>query len=160
MTSATRQSLPRRFAGAIRGDGATLSRLSRDRSATGQAFVVTALASAVGQYTRDPGFGALALGVVSGCVGLVAWTVVMWTNCRLMGGSPRYIWLLRGIGFAGAPFALSGVPIIGVAAVVASIALQVAVLKHVGGLSTGRAVAAVLVPFVLVALLVAAVTQR
>lgn len=160
MTSEARQSLPKRFAGAIRGDGGTLSRMARDRTATAQAFAVTAVASAIGQYTREPGLGAFVLGAVSGCVGLVAWTVVMWTGTRLMGGASRYMSLLRGIGFAGAPFALSGLPIVGVAAVVGSVALQVAVLKHIGGLTTGRAVVAVLVPFVLVALAVAAVTQR
>lgn len=121
--------------------------------------MVTAAASALGQYTRGPGLGALALGAVSGCVGLVAWTVALWIGSRLMGSSPRYMSLLRGIGFAGAPFALSGIPIVGVAAVVGSVALQVAVLKHIGGLATGRALVAVLVPFVVLALLVAAMAQ-
>jgi hypothetical protein len=160
VTSDTSPSPALRFVRAVRGDGATLSGLGRDHTATAQAFMVTAAASALGQYTREPGLGALALGAVSGCVGLVAWTVVMWAGTRLMRASPRYMSLLRGIGFAGAPFALSGIPIVGVAAVVGSIALQVAVLKHIGGLTTGRAVVAVLVPFVLVALLVATVTQQ
>jgi hypothetical protein len=144
-----------RLGSVLRGDGATLRRLSKDRGATGQAFAITAAASAVGQFTIDREVGALALGAVSGSIGLVAWSLLLWSNGRMLGGMARWAEILRGVGFAAAPFVLIGIPVVGVAAVVYSVALQVAALKHIHGITTGRSMAAVVTPWLLLVVAVA-----
>ena len=147
--------MPVRLAGVLRGNGATLCGLSKDRAATGQAFAITAVASAIGQFTIDGEIGALVLGAVSGSIGLVAWSLLLWSNGRMLGGTARWAETLRGVGFAAAPFVLIGIPVVGVAAVVSSVALQVAAVKHIHGITTARSLLAVVMPWVLLVLAVA-----
>jgi hypothetical protein len=144
-----------RLAGALRGDGATFRHLSKDRGATTQAFTITAVASAIGQFTIDGELGAFALGAVSGSIGLVAWSILLWSNGRMLGGTARPMGVLRSVGFSAAPFALIGIPVVGVAAVVYSVALQVAALKHVHGITTARSLLAVVIPWLLLVVAVA-----
>ncbi len=144
-----------RLVGVLRGDAGTLDRLSQDRGATGQAFAISAAASAIGQFTIDREIGALVLGGVSGSIGLVAWSLLLWSNGRMLGGTARWSEVLRGVGFAAAPFVLIGIPVVGVAAVVYSVALQVAALKHIHGTTTARSMAAVVTPWLLLVLAVA-----
>ena len=144
-----------RLLGVLRGDGGTLRRLSQDKHATGQAFAVTAVASAIGQFTIDGEIGAFVLGAVSGSIGLVAWSMLLWWNGRMLGGTAGVMKILRGVGFAAAPFVLIGIPVVGVAAVVYSVALQVAALKHIHGITTARSLLAVVLPWLLLVLAVA-----
>jgi hypothetical protein len=144
-----------RLAGALRGDGATFRHLSKDRGATTQAFTITAVASAIGQFTIDGQLGAFVLGAVSGSIGLVAWSILLWSTGRMLGGTARLMEVVRGIGFAAAPFVFIGIPVVGVAAVVASVGLQVAAVKHIHGITTARSLMAVVMPWVLLVLAVA-----
>jgi hypothetical protein len=139
----------------LRGEGRAFEEISHDRQATMQALVITAVASAIGQFTIDANMPAFVLGAVSGSIGLFAWSSLLWANARILGGSAGLLQTIRGIGFAAAPFVLIGLPIIGIAAVVYSVALQVAAIKHIHRLNTGRAMLAVVMPWVLLVLGVA-----
>lgn len=140
--------ITRRLLRLARGDLTLFDDTAADPRATTEAFVISAVASALGTFTTTGTAGALALGAVAGMVGLAGWTAVLWTTGRGLGGHGSPIGLLRAIGYTAPPFALSGIPIVGVAAVIGSVALQVVVVKRLHRLATGRALAAVLVPWV------------
>lgn len=139
----------------LKGEGSAFEEISRDRQATMQALAITAVASAIGQFTMEANMSAFVLGAVSGLVGLFVWSCLLWVNGRILGGSAGLLQTVRGIGFAAAPFVLIGIPIIGIAAFVYSVALQVAAIKHIHRLNTGRAMLAVVMPWVLLVLAVA-----
>ncbi len=140
--------IARRLMRLARADLAVFEDLAVDPRATVEAFVISAIASAIGTFTTTGTSGALALGAVAGMVGLAGWTAVLWITGRSLGGQASPMGLLRAIGYTAPPFALSGIPIVGVAAVIGSMALQVVVVRRLHHIATGRAVTAVIVPWV------------
>jgi hypothetical protein len=139
----------------MRGDGSAFLDVATDRAATAQAFGVTAVASALGQAALEQDPAALVLGAVSGTIGLVAWTALLWTIGRLLGGSARLPGLLRGIGYTAAPFALIGIPVVGTIAVIYSIGLQVIATRRIHAFGITKAMTSVIVPWLLLVLAVA-----
>lgn len=137
----------RRLMRLVRGDLTVFEDLASDPRATVEAFVISAVSSAVGTFTTTGTAGALALGAVAGMVGLAGWTGVLWATGRGLGGHGSMMGILRAVGYTAPPFALSGVPVLGVAAVIGSVALQVVVVMRIHRVAVGRAILAVIVPW-------------
>lgn len=149
-----------RLADALRGHSEAFRGLALDPDATAQAIAVTAVASALAQLSMERSIGALVLGAVSGSVGLIAWSTMLWVLAAAVGSRAPLMSILRPIGIAAAPFALMGAPVVGPAAAIWSIFLQVAAMRHGAGLGTFKALSVVIVPWILLVSLVPAVLTQ
>jgi hypothetical protein len=122
--------------------------IANDDNATVQAIIVTAVAAAIGGLLAD---GRLVTNLLTGLIvapiGLFIWTGILYVVGKMFGGQATYMQLVRPIGYAGAPYALSIVPVIGgLAALVYSAVIQVRAIKEVNQVSQGAAIATVLIP--------------
>lgn len=137
-----------RFRRLIVGDFAVLREIAEDPASTQHAVAMSAATFAVLAWIFDPGLQAPLFGVVLGLVGLVAWTGVLWSTGRIVGSKASPAQLLRGLGYVAPPLALAPIPLIGVAAGIGGVALQIAAIKHIGRVSTPRAAVATLPPWI------------
>lgn len=122
--------------------------IGHDRDATLQGIVITALAAVVGNLTAEGNFLAnIAGALILAPIGLVIWTGIVFLVGKMFGGQGTYQQLLRPIGYAGAPFALSIVPFIGgIAALVYSAVIQIRAVMQINQVSQGSAAATVILP--------------
>jgi hypothetical protein len=147
MIDAIVQRLPRM----LQLEGSVHGEIARDPAATGQAVLVTIVASLIGSLLNDGGFFQNVLGaVIFAPIGLFIWTGITFAIGRLFGGTASYSELVRPVGYAGAPFALGIIPVVGsLAGSVYSAVIQIKTHQEVNGLSQGAAIAVVLIPLVL-----------
>lgn len=147
----------RRFRRLATGDFGVFAEIADDTKATREAAIIAAVTFAVLAWALEQTTQAVVLGLVLGIVGLVGWTGVLWATGRILGGRARPAHLFRGLGYVAPPLALAAVPLLGVAAGVGSVALQIVAMKRIGGLTAGRALLATTVPWIGVVLFGAAV---
>lgn len=126
------------------------SEIADDEGSTIQAVVITALAAVIGNLTADGNFlGNILAGLIVAPIGLFIWTGILYLVGKMFGGQGTYSQLLRPIGYAGAPFALGIVPVIGgIAGLVYSAIIQVRAVMAVNKVSQGSAIATVAIPMV------------
>lgn len=122
--------------------------IADDENGTVQGIVVTALAAVIGNLTADGNILTNILaGLIVAPIGLFIWTGILFVVGKMFGGQGTYSQLLRPIGYAGAPFALGIVPVIGgLAGLVYSAIIQVKAVQQINKVSQGSAVATVLIP--------------
>lgn len=139
---------------AVKLDPDLYRQVGEDESKTPEAFLVVALAAAIGGlgsvlFTRDVGFGGWVAGVVvATAVGFTVWTGILYLVGKLFQGQATYTQLLRGVGFASAPYVLAIIPIIGgLAGAVWSLVCQIRAVREINRVSDGGAAATVLIPF-------------
>ncbi len=125
--------------------------IANDERATTQAIAITALAAVIGNLTSEGNFlGNIVLGIIVAPIGLFVWTGIVYLVGKMFGGQGTFSQLLRPIGYAGAPFALSIVPVIGgLAALVYSAIIQIRAVTQINQVSQGAAIATVLLPMVI-----------
>ena len=129
-------------------DSAVFKEIAEDESATGPAVGVSALAAAIGGISGDAGVvNGIIVGAISGVVGLFIWTGLVFVAGKLFGGKAPYINLVRPIGYASAPFALSIIPFLGIIGLAYSLVIQIRAVREVNEVGDGSAVATVLLPF-------------
>lgn len=129
-------------------DSAVFKEIAEDESATGTAVGVSALAAAIGGISSDTNLIAgIIVGAISGVIGLFIWTGLVFVTGKLFGGKAPYIKLVRPIGYASAPFALSIIPFLGLIGLVYSLVIQIRAVREVNEVGDGSAVATVLLPF-------------
>lgn len=141
--------------------------VSADETATAPAFVVAVLASLLGgigtAFTNaDFGIGSAIIGaIVFAPLGLLLVTGIFHLLAKMFGGSAEYMGLLRPLGHGYAPAALGIIPFVGLLGSIWVLACSVIAVREVEGLSTGKAVAVVLIPaailFLIALVLIAAV---
>jgi hypothetical protein len=147
----------RRLWAVIRLHPETFRTIADDPAATRQAVAIAGLAVGLSQISVQGSLvGRVVLGALGGVIGLVVWTGVLFVAGRLVGGTARYIGLLRCVGFSAVPFMVARVRFVGIAALVLTCAIQVMAVREVQRVSNGQALASVLVPWaVLVGLSIA-----
>jgi hypothetical protein len=148
------ESIVQRLGRVLRLEQGVFGEIGSDDRATGEAFLVTAAAGAISNLTTE---GNIIANFIGGAailaLGLVIWTGIVYLLAKLASGTGTYQELLRGIGYASAPYALGIVPVLGLVGTVYSVVLQVRALKEISGISGGAAAAIVLVPLILVVVL-------
>ena len=137
----------RRLFRLLGGDFDVFEDIASDPRATLEAAAIAAVSSAIAIYTANRDIGAIALGAVAGVLGLAGWTAVLWVTGRLLGGGASPSPLARAVGYTAPPFALSGIPILGVIAAIGSVALQIVAVRRLHSLAPGRAAIAVIAPW-------------
>lgn len=134
-------------------DPAVFPEIARDDSATTQAATVTALAGIIGSLLGEGNLaGRIVSSAIGGVIGLFIWTGIVFLSTKLFGGTASYVELVRPIGYSGAPFALGLIPFLGFIGIIYSIVIQIRAVRTVAGLSDGASVAAVLLPFAIIAI--------
>lgn len=115
------------------------SEIADDEKSTIQAVVITALAAVIGNLTSEGNFlGNIVAGLIVAPIGLFIWTGILYLVGKMFGGQGTYSQLLRPIGYAGAPFALGIVPVIGgIAGLVYSAIIQVRAVMAVNKVNQG-----------------------
>ncbi|MDH3308765.1 MAG: YIP1 family protein [Acidimicrobiia bacterium] len=128
-----------------------------DDAATGQAFVVAIGAALIGGFgtmliSSDSGVGGWLGGAIIGApIGLVIFSAIALGLGKLFSGQGSFNQLLRGLGFAVAPNALGIIPILGgIVGGIWMIACAVVGVREIHKISTGAAVAVVLIPVAIV----------
>lgn len=131
-------------------EGPVHGEIASDSNATIQAIIVTAVAALVASLTGEGSFIARLIGaVILAPIGLFIWTGIAFLLGKMFGGQADYISLVRPMGYAGAPYALAIVPVIGqLAGAIYSAVIQVKLHQEVNGLSQGSAIAVVAIPLV------------
>jgi hypothetical protein len=79
-------------------------------------------------------------------IGLFIWTGILYVVGKMFGGQGTYAQLIRPIGYAGAPFALRIVPVIGgPAGLLYSAVIQIRAVMQINQVKQGSAIAAVVI---------------
>lgn len=142
---------------AVTLDASLYQEADQDDGLSGEAILVAALAGAIsgllvwflgnGSVTS---FLTVALGSV---IGLFVSAVVLLLIGKLFGGQADYMGLVRSMGYAYAPNALSGIPFIGFVFSIWAFACVVIAVRESHAVSTGIAAVIVLIPAAIVFLL-------
>jgi hypothetical protein len=121
--------------------------IGNDANATVQGVVVTALAFAVGILTAGGNVvGNILIGLIVSPILLFGWTAILYVVGKMFGGQGTYAQLIRPIGYAGAPFALRIVPVIGgPAGLLYSAVIQIRAVMQINQVKQGSAIAAVVI---------------
>lgn len=144
---------------AVTLDASLYQEADQDDGLTGEAILVAALAGVVNGLLlwllRDGGFSGVFTAGVGVVIGLFIWGGILLLVGKLFGGQAEYMGLVRSLGYAAAPNALSAVPFVGWLAGIWTLVCMVVAVRESHGVSTGLAVVIVLVPAVVIGVLVA-----
>lgn len=143
---------------ALKSDETVFTEAGADEPHTGSAAVLVAIIGLVsGLLTGTLGSGSFGSGLFGGIIGaFIGWfigTGIFYLLAKMFSGEGDYMHLLRGNAYAAVPSALSGIPVIGIAALLYSAWLYVLSVKGNMNLSTGSAVAVVAIPLVILFIL-------
>lgn len=134
--------------------------VAEDESATPAAFVVAILAALLAgigtSFTNaDTGIGSAIVGAIIGApIGLLIVTAIFHGLAKLFGGSGAYQPLMRALGHGYAPAALGIIPFIGLVGSIWALVCSVVAVREIHKVSTGAAVAVVLIPAAIIFILV------
>ena len=152
---------------AVKLDPTLYKEVSADETKTPEAMIVVGLAAAIGGLGLAIGPGDFRFGswilqiILAPTLGLAIGTGILWLIGKLFSGRAQFIEMFRPLGYAYAPSALSIIPWIGgLIGAIWSLVCAVIAVRESEEVSTGSAVAIVLIPaaigFVLALVLVAA----
>ena len=144
---------------ALKGDATVFSEVAADESHMGTTAVIVAIIGFVGGllngiFNNQSIIG----GAIGGIVGaFIAWalgTGIFYGLAKMFGGEGDFQGLMRGNAYAAIPSALGGIPILGFLIGLWSLYLYILNVRENMSLTTGKAVAVVLIPVAIVILLV------
>lgn len=137
-----------RLVRALRLEAGVFGEIADDDRATGEALAVSVFAAVVANLAGGGTFvGRVIGGAVSGLIGVFLWASILFLAVRLLGGGGTYPEVLRATGYTAAPFALYVIPVVGLVGFGYSMVMQIRAMREVGEVSTGVAVATVLIPW-------------
>lgn len=122
-------------------------------------FAVAALASAIGaRIMPSMGIGSmgmsnnilimLIIGFVWAIIGMFVWTSISYMFIKIFGGSVGYIGLYKALGHASLAGVLAIIPALGIIGLIWNIIASIIGIRSIAGLSTGKAVATVVLSIV------------
>ncbi len=144
---------------ALKGDATVFSEVAADESHMGTTAVIVAIIGFVGGLLNGI-FNDQSIigGAIGGIVGaFIAWAVgtgIFYGLAKMFGGEGDFQGLMRGNAYAAIPSALGGIPILGFLIGLWSLYLYILNVRENMSLTTGKAVAVVLIPVAIVILLV------
>ncbi len=149
-----------RLIGVFTLSAGTFEEIERDEGATGQAALVVALVAlavaigsgAMAAFSGGSIIGGVISAILSAFIGWVLWSAVVYlVGTSLFGGQATMGEMLRVIGFAQAPQLLGLIPCIGsLIGLIWSLAAGFVAVKAGLDLDTGKAIATILIGFVVV----------
>ena len=144
---------------AVKLDATLYQEVDADESKTREALMVIIAASLIGGLLNavqaDGSVVALIVGSIIGApIGLAIWSGVVLVLGKLFGGEANYSGLIRTLGYASAPSAASIVPVLGPVIALWGLATSVVAVRESHNISTGQAVATVLIPALILGFLV------
>jgi hypothetical protein len=137
---------------AVRLDPTLYQEVDGDDGLTGEAFTVVALVGAIsglltGVFSDTSGpISGLIGGAIGGVIGLLIGAGILLLIGKLFGGQADYMGLLRSIAYAYSPNVLSWIPFFGWVASIWALVCGVIAVRESHAVSTGAAVAIVLIP--------------
>ena len=136
--------------------------VEQDESMTGQAAMLVVIVSVIAAFGLwwGPGdfgfFRAIIWSVISGLLGWVVWAgLSAWIGTQFFGGTTDFGEMLRVLGFAQAPRALSFIPFVGWIATIWALVASVIAIREGQDFTTGKAIGTTIVGWLLLALVVA-----
>lgn len=144
---------------ALKGDATVFSEIAADESHMGTTAVIVAVIGFVGGLLNGI-FNSQSIigGAIGGIVGaFIAWAVgtgIFYGLAKMFGGEGDFQGLMRGNAYAAIPSALGSIPILGFLIGLWSLYLYILNVRENMSLTTGKAVAVVLIPVAIVILLV------
>lgn len=137
---------------AVRLDPTLYQEVDGDESLTGEAFMVVGLIGAIsgllGGLLSDTGNAVTGLlfGAIGAAIGLVIGAGILLLIGKIFGGQAEYMGLLRSVAYAYSPNVLSWIPFVGFLASLWALVCGVIAVRESHAVSTGAAVAIVLIP--------------
>lgn len=137
---------------AVRLDPTLYQEVDGDESLTGEAFMVVGLIGAIsgllGGLLSDTGnaITGLLFGAIGAAIGLVIGAGILLLIGKIFGGQAEYMGLLRSVAYAYSPNVLSWIPFVGFLASLWALVCGVIAVRESHAVSTGAAVAIVLIP--------------
>ena len=134
--------------------------VEQDETLTGQAGLLVAVVSVLSAFGLwwGPGnigfFRAFLWAVIGGLIGWVVWSAIaMWVGTQFFGGTTNLGEMLRVIGFAQAPRALSFIPFLGWIASIWTLVAVVVAIREGHDFTTGKAIGTAIVGWLIVVLI-------
>lgn len=132
--------------------------VARDPDSFGPAvlfFAIGGLAGGIGHSIGSMGLGSfmLVIGPIASVIGSFVWVGILYVIARIFGGRGTYMGYYSALGIGSLPHWAQVVPFLGWIAALWSIPVAVIVTERVHGLSTGKAIAVLLIPAVIAFLL-------
>ncbi len=156
-STAASGSLMDRVLRAVKLDPAIYREVAKDDSKTTEAMLVVFLANLVGGLgaifgpARFRFVGWIVGAVVAATIGLAIGAGILWLIGKLFGGKAEFMEMFRPLGYATAPTALGIIPVLGTfVGSIWSIVCAVIAVRESEEISTGAAVAIVLIPVAIV----------
>jgi hypothetical protein len=137
---------------AVRLDPTLYQEVDGDESLTGEAFMLVGLIGAIsgllGGLVSDTGnaITGLLFGAIGAAIGLVIGAGILLLIGKIFGGQAEYMGLLRSVAYAYSPNVLSWIPFVGFLASLWALVCGVIAVRESHAVSTGAAVAIVLIP--------------
>ena len=145
---------------ALKGDATVFSEIAADESHMGTTAAIVAVIGFLagllnGIFNSSTGiFGGILGGIVGAFIGWAIGTGIFYGLAKMFGGEGDFQGLMRGNAYAAIPSALGGIPILGFLIALWGVYLFVLNVRENMALTTGKAVAVVLIPLAIVLLLV------
>lgn len=162
--SSTSAGMMERVIRAVKLDPTLYREVAKDETKTTEAMMVVAAAALVGGLGTLIGPGKFTFGgwilaaILAPTVGLAIGTGILWLIGKLFSGKAAFMEMFRPLGYAYAPYALSIIPFIGgLIGGIWGLVCSVIAVRESEEVSTGQAVAIVLIPVVIILILVALV---
>jgi hypothetical protein len=140
---------------ALKLDATLYQEVDGDESMTKEALIVVVAAALIGGggAAMDDGSIWIAGALIGAPIGLAIWTAIVLVVGKMFGGQADFKGMYRSLGFASAPSAASIIPVLGGVLVLWGLVTSVVAVRESHRISTGQAVATVLIPAILVSIL-------
>lgn len=138
---------------ALKLDATLYQEVDGDESMTREALMVVVAAALVGGLGAALGDGNITTWIIGSLIGapigLAIWSAIVLVVGKMFGGQADFKGLYRSLGYASAPTAAQIIPVVGGVLALWGLATSVVAVRESHQISTGQAVATVLIPAII-----------